>query len=242
MQNLILDGNVQKSHLLFFISLLILVGFEGNAQKKRYVQKNNPHYDDRKMTYGFLMGLHTTSYQIKYSDDFVTPKFDSLRAVNPEWNPGFSIGFLINYRIAEFFDIRLTPIVGAFYNHEVTYTYTGMSSRKVSIETMMVEFPLLIKYKSERRGNIRMYMVGGIKPAINVYNDDSKEVTLVTKDANLNLDAGFGFDLYYPLFKLSPEIRFSRGTMNLLEDPTNKYGQPLHYINTNTIILYFIIQ
>ena len=34
------------------------------------------------------------------------------------------------------------------------------------VENTMVEFPILLKYKSERRGNIRMYMIGGVKPGI----------------------------------------------------------------------------
>ena len=90
-----------------------------------------------------------------------------------------------------------------------------------------------------------MYMVGGIKPGIEASGKkDLENVTssLEVTGANLNLDAGFGFDLYYPLFKFSPEIRFSRGIVNVLDNVNNPYGKPLKRINTNTITVYLLFQ
>jgi hypothetical protein len=108
----------------------------------------------------------------------------------------------------------------------------------------MVEMPLLLKYKSERRGNVRMYMIGGIKPAFQASGQKELENTdaLEVKNSNFHLEAGFGFDLYYPLFKFSPEIRFSRGMVDILENRDNPYGQPLKHVNTNTITVYFLFQ
>ena len=62
------------------------------------------------------------------------------------------------------------------------------------------------------------------------------------KGFSTNLDIGFGFDLYYPLFKFSPEIRFSRGITNMLANTTNMYGQHIKNITTNTITVYFLFQ
>ncbi|HYG19068.1 MAG TPA: porin family protein [Ohtaekwangia sp.] len=215
------------------------------AQKSRWARRNNPNYDDKKLTYGFLIGLHTSAYQIKYSDSMVvTPKFDTLHSVNPSWSSGFSLGFIVNYRLTDFLDIRLTPKV-AFYEHRLTYLFTDDTPRKEElVETTMVEFPVLLKYKSERRGNIRMYMIGGVKPAIEASgkNEEDESGNLGIRGSNLSLEAGFGFDLYYPLFKFSPEIRFSRGITNLLGDRTNAYGTPLQRINTNTITVYLLFQ
>jgi hypothetical protein len=215
------------------------------GQSWLWARKNNPNYDEkRKFTYGFLIGLHTTAYQVEYSDEFVTPDFDSLYSVDASWNPGFSLGFIVNYRAHEFIDIRLTPKV-AFYEHTLTYRFTDETSQDLLVETTMVEFPFLVKYKSMRRGNIRMYMVGGIKPGIEA--SGKKEVenvqsTLEITNANLSLEAGLGFDLYFPLFKFSPEIRFSRGIMNILDNTENIYGKPLTRVNTNTVTVYLLFQ
>lgn len=215
---------------------------------KRHENKNNPNYDQRKkLTYGFLIGLHTTAYQIKYSDAFVTPAFDSVYSVNPEWKQGFALGFIVNYKVAEFLDLRLTPQV-AFYEHSLAYRYlrtTGQPTNEQVIETTMVELPILAKYQSIRRGNFRMYMIGGVKPGIEA--SGKKDIDAITsrlsvREFNLAIEGGVGFDFYYPLFKFSPEIRFSKGLSNLLKDPNNPFGQPLSRINTNTITIYLVFQ
>ena len=236
--------DLQRCKILIF-AVFVIAAFSAEAQKKRWAEKNNPNYDERKLTYGFLIGLHTTSYQLKYADTFADPtKFDTLHSVIPKWKPGFSLGFIVNYRLNDYLDLRLTPKV-AFYEHQVLYRFTDNTPPKDPlVETTMVEMPLLLKYKSERRGNIRMYMIGGVKPAIQASGQKEleNEESLEVKSSNLHLEAGFGFDLYYPLFKFSPEIRFSRGIADILENRTNPYGQPLKRVNTNTITIYFLFQ
>lgn len=228
-------------------ALLILAGIsqEGFSQQKRWVTKNNPNYDERKLSYGFLIGLHTSAYQIKYADRFVTPDLDTVYSIEPGWSPGFSLGFIVNYRITDLLDFRVTPKV-AFYEHTLRYLYTDETpTEEKLVETTMVELPLLLKYKSERRGNIRMYMVGGVKPGLEASGKKEMEnisSNLGITSMNLSLEAGFGFDLYYPLFKFSPEIRFSRGMVNILKNTTNQYGLPLEHVNTNTITLYLLFQ
>lgn len=226
-------------------ALLLVMASAAFAQKYRWVNQNNPNYDNRKISYGFLIGLHTTAYQLKYSDRFVTPDLDTVYSVEPGWSPGFSLGFIVNYRITDLLDFRVTPKV-AFYEHTLLYRYTDDTpDEEKLVETTMVELPLLLKYKSERRGNIRMYMVGGVKPGLEASGKKDQENaanTVGITKMNLSLDVGFGFDLYYPLFKFSPEIRFSRGIVDILDNTTNKYGQPLSRLNTNTITLYLLFQ
>ena len=226
------------------LAVLMLCALQIQAQKTRWVEKNNPNYDNRKLTYGFLIGIHSSIYQIKYSDKFVTPALDTVSAVLPSWSSGFSLGFIVNYKLTDFLDLRLTPEV-AFYENKVRYQFTNDPPVDETVENTIVEFPILLKYKSERRGNIRMYMVGGVKPGIEASgkkNVDQTKPTLEIKETHLNLEAGFGFDLYYPLFKFSPEIRFSRGLLNMLGNTTNEFGQPLQRVNTNTITLYLLFQ
>jgi len=237
--------DLYSKKIIWLTAFLLCFAIACNAQKKRWIEKNNPNYDDRKLTYGFLIGLHTTAYQTKYSDRFVTPSYDTLYAVEPPWSPGFSLGFIVNYRLEHFFDLRITPKV-AFYEHRLKYLYTNDPNTKEQVvETTMVEFPILLKYKSERRGNVRMYMVGGVKPGVEASGKNKIENAtseLEVKGWNMNLDFGFGFDLYYPLFKFSPEIRFSKGIVNVLDNTTNQFGEPLDRLNTNTITVYFLFQ
>lgn len=214
------------------------------AQVFKWARQNNPNYDERLISYGFMIGLHTSGYQVQYADKFVTPQFDTLQSVMAEFSPGFSLGFLVNYRINEFLDLRLMPKAG-FYTHKLRYNYTDETTRFQFVETTHVEFPLLLKYKSMRRGNVRMYMIGGITPGLELSgkNDvQSSTASLDIRKYNLQLEGGLGFDFYFPLFKFSQEIRFARGLTNMLGTDPSIYKDPLQRLNTNTIAVYFIFQ
>jgi len=224
---------------LAFISLLLISSL-GYGQ--RQVGMNNPNYDDRFLSYGFLIGLHTASYQLKYSEEFLN--LDTLHSIQPKSSPGFSLGFIVNLRIAQYLDLRLLPKV-AFYEHSIDYFYTDRTSTTQLIESTVVEFPLMLKYKSVRRGNVGMYLIGGVKPGIeasakNVAENEDDIISI--QKTNLSLDFGVGFDLYYPLFKFSPELRFSKGIKNMLGDGSNDFSAGIESLNTNTITLYLLFQ
>jgi len=223
---------------------LLLATTVCEGQHFKWARRNNPEWDRRKISYGFIIGLHTTAYELKYADQFVTQQFDTVHSVQGSFSPGFSLGFLVNLRLNEVLDIRLMP-KAAFYNHKLTYYYTKNTTKQQLIETTMVEFPLHLKYKSMRRGNVRMYMVGGFTPSIEASGKNDVQSTtanLSVKNKNLTVDAGFGFDFYFPLFKLSQEIKFSRGLVNMLGPDASVYSAPIKYLNTNTISVTFIFQ
>jgi len=191
-----------------------------------------------------MIGLHTSAYQVKYSDKFVTQDFDTVHSVITPFAPGFSLGFLINLRLNSDLDLRLMPKAG-FYDHQLEYRYTDGTSQVQLTETTMVEFPVLLKYKSMRRGNVRMYMVGGFTPSIEASGKNDIEATsdvLDIKNYNMVIEAGIGFDFYFPLFKFSQEIRFARGLVNMLGSDPSVYKDPISRVNTNTISVYFIFQ
>jgi len=238
-------GNKLTLHRNKIVFLLVLIGlpFISEGQRFKWARQHNPNYDSRLISYGFMIGLHTTAYQVAYSDQFVTPKLDTVSSVMAEFSPGFSLGFLVNYRINEFLDLRLMPKAG-FYTHKLRYTYTDETTDVQFVESTHVELPLLLKYKSMRRGNVRMYMIGGITPGIELSgkNEIKSSSGLDIRKSNVQLEGGIGFDFYFPLFKFSQEIRFARGIVNMLGDDTSVYSDPLKRLNTNTIAVYFVFQ
>lgn len=224
--------------------LFWLLPSDAAGQHFKWARQNNPNYDQRKISYGFMIGIHTSSYQIKYADQFVTQNFDTVHSVMTPFSPGFSLGFLVNLRLYDVLDLRLMPKAG-FYNHKVEYNYTDGTTQEQLIETTLFETPLLLKYKSLRRGNVRMYMIGGFTPGIEVSGKNDVQSTtanLSVKKGNLSIDAGIGFDFYFPLFKFSQEIRFSRGIVNTLGSEQSAFREPINRINTNTISVYFVFQ
>ncbi|MEO5977671.1 MAG: outer membrane beta-barrel protein [Chryseolinea sp.] len=239
--------DIYRYKVVLVLALVMLSAVSCMAQPEqhppmRWIQRNNPNYDNRKITYGFLIALHSSIYAVKYSDAFVTQKFDTLYAVNPKWSSGFTLGFIVNLRLEEQLDLRITPQV-AFYQQMVRYQYTNETFKDALVESTMVELPLLLKYKSERRGNIRMYMIGGAKAGIQASGKkEQTKAELEVKSTNLTLEAGVGFDLYYPLFKFSPELRYSHGIVDILGNRSNDFGQPLKQVTTHAVTLYFLFQ
>lgn len=234
--------NLHRGKIIATIFLMSLICTRVQAQ--RQVEVNNPNYDNRFLSYGFLIGLHTSSYQLKYSQEFVDD-LDSVYSISPRFSTGFSLGFIVNFRASDFLDIRLLPTV-AFYEHQLEYRFLDEPTQNEIVETTVVEFPILLKYKSERRGNTRMYFVGGLKPGFEASgkNDiqEGSDDNLNINQFNLSLDLGFGIDIYYPLFKFSPEIRFSRGMTNMLEPNNSPLSAGIDRLNTNTITLFLLFQ
>lgn len=208
--------------------MLTVVG-TSQLQAQSSMRINLPNYDEQWLHYGFLIGIHNSTYQINYSDSFVSPGMDSVHSIVPNGMPGFKLGFIANVHVFQYLDLRALVQVG-FYEYQVNYNYTDNTTFTEFRDATMVEFPLLLKYKSVRRGNIGMYMVGGINPAFEASargEDEEDRERLQTRNFNLALEIGFGFDLYFPLFKFSPELRYSYGLINGLEPQVNPLSEGL---------------
>ena len=203
-------------------------------------QYNLPFSDSKWLHYGFTIGLHSSNYQLKYSDKFVTSEFDSVHSIMPANAFGFSLGFITDFRLEDQFNVRILPKV-SFYEFPVDFNYTDGTTNRQLIESTYVEIPMLLKYKSARYKNFRVYFVGGIAPGLEVSGKKRKEQStnkLVTSDFNLNVEMGFGIDMYYPLFKFSPEIRFSKGLLNLLKEDEYGFSEGIESLKMNVVTIY----
>lgn len=227
------------------LSLLVLLSFGKAVEAQSSQEVFNPRYDERKIvTYGFTLAGHSSRYTLKYSDYFTDPAMDSVHSIMPRKRPGFKLGFIVNFKLAQFLDTRITPTV-SFAEYVLEYNFVGGNQQIELVESTGVEFPLLIKYKSQRKNNIRMYIVGGVTPVIEAAGRSNLEEDLnrlQIKKFNTNLELGFGFDMYYPLFKFSPEIRFAYGLTNVLSPTKNIKSIGLDELRTKSLTIYFHFQ
>jgi hypothetical protein len=223
-----------KSFSLLILSLFVICKVQ--AQDPRWT--NLPFYDDKFMHYGFTLGVNASGYKARVSSSYVNNISDTTLNVSPTYTPGFSLGFIVNFRLHDHFDLRVLPTVG-FYSRSITYDFAN-SSKVQTIESTFMEIPLLLKYKSMRRGNSRMYVLGGFKAAIEAgaKKKQRKPTDLRTNGFDFCLDLGVGMDIYCPLFKFSPEIRFSHGLLNVLSNDPNIYSSSLSRLSSNTISLF----
>ena len=90
-----------------------------------------------------------------------------------------------------------------------------------------------------------MYLIGGITPIIEAAGKSSLDEDLTRlqiEKFNANLELGFGLDMYYPLFKFSPEVRFAYGLVNVLSPLENDKSAGIDELRTKTLSFYFHFQ
>jgi hypothetical protein len=210
------------------------------AEKRTVI--NLPHFDDRRIHFGFYLAGNYATYHLKHSQ-YMADHPDSIKSVSAVGTPGFTLGFIFNLKLADYVDLRFVPGV-AFYERDINYVFTNSGKKSQVLESTMVELPLLLKLKSERRGNHRMYLIIGGKYSVasGLRKKDKKPDELRVTNNDFSIEYGFGFDIYYEYFKLSPEIRFSHGILqNLVQDP-NAYANAIQYLHTNTVTISFHFQ
>jgi hypothetical protein len=227
-----------KVTFLFFVILLSLVtGSKSFAQDKKYIRENLPNYDSKAMHYGFYLAGNTSRFSIVHSSYYVERLRDSM-LVNPKFYPGFAIGFVLNRRITDFIDLRFLPGV-SFYSRGVEYK-TPAETVTQEMGATSIELPLLFKFKSLRRSNFRMYLVGGAKAGVDIGNkrkaSTSSELEVTNED--FAIEYGVGLDMFYPFFKFAPELRFSNGITNRYAPGVNPYSRSIKRVVSNTVTLY----
>ena len=208
------------------------------AQKK-VIKKNLPSHDLKPMHYGFYLAGNISRYTLEHSPTFIQRK--DFSAINPQFGPGFTIGFVLNKRLTDFVDARFLPGVG-FYSRPIEFTNAaGDSIGSQQLGSTAIEFPLLFKFKSLRRGNVRMYFIGGIKASVDVGNKKkaNESTGLVVNSQDLSIEYGVGLDLFYPYFKSAPELRFSHGLTDRFAPGNNPYSRNVLGLRSHTVTLYF---
>ena len=202
---------------------------------------NLPFFDNQKLHYGFLIGIGVSRFQMDYADRYISPDLDTLHSVVPSGNVGFKLGFVVDYHFHDVFDVRLTPTV-SFNQFKLDYRYTDGSKIESLSDPTFIEMPLVMKYKSIRRENSRMYLLAGINPAFKVSGTKEKQdetERLLIRNFNLSLEFGAGFDEYQEMFKFSPEVRYTWGLMNMLDkSKPSFYSDPIDRLTVHTITFY----
>ncbi|WP_165963583.1 type IX secretion/gliding motility protein PorT/SprT [Hymenobacter radiodurans] len=216
------------------------IGKRGNI--KSITVDNLADYDNRWFHPGFYIAPNFSSYRIEQSQAYVGSQAVTANSII---SPGFSVGFVGDVRLANHFNLRFAPGV-SFITRRVEFKplLTSDSIQTQEIGTTQLEFPLLLKFHSDRRRNTRVYVVGGVKPSFNVGNrrKDPERNLLRTDDSDIAIEYGVGLDLFYPLFKFAPELRVSHGLTNLLQPGDNVYSRSLQSMRAHTVTLYFTFE
>lgn len=224
------------------ICLIVLVSLESKAQLPGSL--NLPNFDQQKVHYGFMIGGHSSRFRLKYNDDFISPDLDSIHSILPTQKAGFKIGFIVDFHLFQYLDFRVAPTFG-FYQLGLDYRNTSGDVNSELLDPTYFELPMLFKYKSVRRMNRAMYFLIGASPGVKVSGnkkEEDKNSKLLINNLNLSLEIGAGLDLFQPLFKFSPEVRYAYGLLNSLDSYENDFSAGIKNLYIHSFTLYITFE
>lgn len=241
-------GRVILSRFVVVLILIAGVGCHGCAQRNNRVM-NRPYTDLRPWHLGFSVGLHTQDLQLTHNG-YVTPDGESWFVEQPDFSPGFCVGGLVDFRLNEWFSLRVSP--GIYFGNRslVMRDHESGAVERQDIKSNQVVLPVDLKYASLRYRNVRPYLVGGVMGAFDVSKRHARDL-LQLNSADVLVSLGLGCDIYLPYFKLCPELKFCFGLTDMLrhdrsdlaDDPDRyKFTQSLAKAATRMVVLTFYFE
>ncbi len=231
-----------KSALSILFSFAFI--FCANAQMQKL--KNRPYIDQRRLHYGFMIGLHTQDFKF-VNNGFITDNGESWFADVASYSPGFSVGVLGELYLNENLALRTIPTLHFGDKTVIFREQTSKQETRQQIKSTYLSLPVDLKFSAERVNNYRPYLMTGVNPTIDL--SVKKNNVLLVKSSDCYLEAGIGCDFYLPYFKLIPELKFCFGLSNLLQSTRTdlndksllKYTQSVDKISSRMIVfsLYF---
>lgn len=187
----------------------------------QYGQGSNVNYLDfqRKPYYfGITLGYNQSDFRIYHSKEFL--RNDTFARTESVTGPGFNLGIVSNLKLGEYFDLRFLPTL-SFIERNIKYSSLGEVPRVYSrpIESVLVEMPFHVRYKSATYHDFRLFVIGGVKYTFDVASDSrTRQSASLVKIAptDFQLEYGAGIQFFFPYFIFSPEIKVSQGLNNVL--------------------------
>lgn len=212
------------------ILLLLVTAVTATAQTRRL--ENNPYIDQKKVHFGFSLGLNLQNLKLSPSN-IETEDGELWTSQVSSYTPGFNVGVLADFYLCPHLNLRLTPTF-YFGNKIVTFheVYSG-EEEKFNVKSNYINLPVEIKFSAKRINNYRPYMLLGIAPSFDVSKKNGE--ILRFKPYDTYLEVGLGFDLYNPYFKFIPELKFCFGLQDILDRTRDDLQDPLDYKYTESI-------
>ena len=203
-------NRIYSTILLLAVSL---ISFNAHAQINRKLQ-NQPYADQKMYHLGFSIAIHTQDMALSNTGK-VTDAGEVWFADIPSYQPGFSVGIIGDRYINEYFNVRITPTLH-FGERKFVFREqaTGEEYTK-SLKSNYLSLPLHFKFNAGRINNYRPYLIAGAYANMDI--NRSKDEALRFKKMDYGLEFGIGCSFYLPLFKLSPELKFSLGLADLID-------------------------
>ena len=226
--------------LILTLVLFFICSTAAQAQRRELFQTdhdNKPYYFG--ITLSPMMGHFTTTKHAYFLQQ------DTVLAAEPTSSGGFGLGLSATVRLVPRLEGRLNPTLqfaerNIKYNLRYSDAIENTTEVTKKVESVILSFPLQLKFNSDRIGNFRVYMLGGGKLdydlASNAKARQAEDMVKIQK-IDYGVEAGLGFNFYFPSFILSPEIKISNGLRNVHSRDVNlKYSNVIDRIQSRMIM------
>ncbi len=235
---------MQKTHirhqlyLLRFALVLILAILCNTRGAHAQTVLNMEEHDAKPYYFGITLAANNSYFKLLHDAVFLHQ--DSIMVVEPLKTYGFNLGLLGNVRLSEYFDLRLNPQLS--FASKNLYYRENFPSRETTknIESILLQFPLQVKFKSDRIDNMRVYVIAGLKYDYDLASNARArraEDLVKIKAGDYGYEAGAGFEFYFPSFIFSPEFKISNGLSNMqVKDKNLRYSNVIQSLKSRMIV------
>lgn len=243
-------------HLLRRKITYIIIAFlycqAGNAQLRDGI--NLPDHDSKLYHFGINLGLNQSHFSFTHHSQFLNGAVnDSIAAIESMNNTGINLAWLVNLNLSEHWDLRAYPLNLTFtekafeyrmYKYDRFLNEGPLTIKKV--QGITLSFPLLLKFSSDRIGNMKVFTTGGGRIDYDLAanaNKKNAEELIKTKALDYSIEAGIGFHIYFPYFVMTPELRVNWGLANLHQrNPNLRFSSNVDQINSRMISLSLTVE
>lgn len=236
----------KKSILKFFLlpvflnSLLLLS--EPVAAQMGKVELNLFDHDSKPYYFGITVGINLARFQTELHPRFL--QYDSVYVAEPINSGGLTLGLSATGRISNRFQVRFNPQL-MFIERNIYYKlkypdFDGQTEVTKKVESVIMSFPLQVKFQSDRIGNFRVYTLAGFKADIDMASNaraKKAEELIKIEKYDFGPEFGIGFNFFFPSFIFSPEIKISNGLRNIhARDENLRFSNVFDKIQSRMIV------
>lgn len=233
---------------LFVIFLLFVIVGKGYSQQ----MKNLYDFDEARMHFGFVLGYNKADFYLDKKAEYGTSK-DTLMVLEVEPKPGFNLGIVSSLNLTPNLKIRLVPSL-SFQERVIEYTYFKQPDSsefwKKEVQPVFLDFPLLIKFRTNRINNFAAYIIGGgrfgfdMSSSEDVKNSSASLADQIVKTsrADYGLEIGGGMDFFMEYFKFGVELKLGTGLKNMLIQENLKFSSPIESLRSKVWTLSFTFE
>jgi Outer membrane protein beta-barrel domain len=239
----------QKKTRLIAFTIIVLIA--ANPVIGQIRQIHLPDHDEKKYYLGIGLLYNTARFQVSQHPVFL--ESDSVLVVSPENTSGFGLAGMHTYRLSRRFEVRaiFPQLLFSYKNLTYNLKYPDASKDETKemthkVESILLGLPIHLKFRSDRIENFRVYMFGGMKFEYDLASNaraKRAEEMVKLKTIDMGVEAGLGFNFYFPVFILTPEIKFSNGLINShSRDPNVKFSSTIDRLNSRMVVFSLIFE